>query len=458
MASNNMEEDEQFNQAFGKHTGITEYCREEIKRIKNNDPDVDEIVIRSSDADDFTNLAWRLLGRYVANNTHLTKLVLEYCHLTDEKMALLFKELTGSRSLERLDLDSNTFGVEGVRCMIPCLQNSPNLSILYLGSNNNVNNECFEVLVSALNEKAVRELYFYGHSITDTSALDRYNLPNLESLSLTDSNTLGRSREGIISLSNQLQKGGSTLKVLDLDNTGIDDEGAEILAASLKHNTKLEALTLRGSNITEKGHRAFLCLLNDVSSIENTYKSNHTLAWCNLVNNPQIGVAGQIYSAIQMNKNNSTSRHAAGRAKVIKYQLNSQNRKEMCELQEIEYTPGSIFVDIEPKLLPSILAVIGEEHGQGELYTALVHTAPELLSYIDRKAMIKDTLAKIEVRCAALKDEYEKKIANLNNHKAELSSRLALIDSRDIKQSAAGEEGNGNKRVVGSSSKKRQRT
>ena len=338
--------------------------------------------------------------------------------------------------------------------MIPFLQNTPNLSTLYLGSNNNVNNECFEVLVSALNESAVRELYFYGHSITDTSALETCNLPNLESLSLTDSNTLGR--EGIISLSNLLQKGGSTLKVLDLDKTDIDDEGAEILAASLKHNTKLETLNLRGSNITEKGHRAFLCLLNDVSSIENTYKSNHTLTVLSLVNEPQIGVTGQIYSATQMNKNNSTSRHAAGRAKVIKYQLNSQNRKEMCELQEIEYIPGSIFVDIEPILLPDILSLIGEAHGQGELYSALVHTAPELLSYIDRKTMIKDTLAKIEVRCAALKDEYEKKIANLNNQKAELSSRLALIDSDDI-QSAAG-KCNGDKGVVGSSSKKRQRT
>ena len=46
---------------------------------------------------------------------------------------------------------------------------------------------------------------------------------------------------------------------------------------------------------------------------------------------------GQIYSAIKINENIPT----AGRAKVIKYQLNSLKRKELCRLQGVEYSSNS---------------------------------------------------------------------------------------------------------------------
>jgi hypothetical protein len=68
-----------------------------------------------------------------------------------------------------------------------------------------------------------------------------------------------------------------------LGNTGIGDEGIEILANSLKDNTKLKELNLENnSNITVKGRRVLLKLLVDVSSIERTYNSNHTLTSCHL--------------------------------------------------------------------------------------------------------------------------------------------------------------------------------
>ena len=69
----------------------------------------------------------------------------------------------------------------------------------------------------------------------------------------------------------------------------------------------------------------------------------------------------------------------------------------------------------------------------------------------------------VEARGVALKDEYaafianhELKMANLNDKKADLSSRLALIDSGGMKRSAVGEgEGDG---VVDNGKKKRQRS
>ena len=154
---------------------------------------------------------------------------------------------------------------------------------------------------------------------------------------------------------------------------------------------------------------------------------------------------------------------------MINYQLNSLKRKKFCHLQGIEYKPGVIFTDIEPVLLPQVLALIGDRHGQSDLYTALIPTAPDLLSYIDRKALIDRTLAKNEEKASILsrecaqkvtkyeqkveeyKKKYEKKMAALKTEllcetsrltaeKNDLNHRRELIDVGDSRQSATREE------------------
>jgi len=373
-----MKEDEHFNRAFGGHTGISNECREVIALIKDNSHQFDEVdvgdnelIIQRYDSYRFTDEAWKLLGRYIANNTHLKRIDLDDCGLTDEQMALLFRYLISSVSLERLDLEDNDIGIEGLRSMIQFLQNSPKLSKLYFNQNNNVNSECFEVLVSALNRKSIKELRFHGCSITDVSALDRFNLPNLQQLNL-NSNNIGK--DGCITISNLIQKEGSTLKEVFLASAGIDNEGVEILATSLKHNTKLHYFNLRNNvNITEIGCKAFLTLLTNVSSIENTYDSNHTLTELDLTyRGIKSDMIRHINSAIQINKKNPTSQHTAGRAKVIKYQLDSQKRKDLSRLQEVEYSSiGNLFVDIELILLPNILALIGSRQTDKVSYIML---------------------------------------------------------------------------------------
>ena len=70
----------------------------------------------------------------------------------------------------------------------------------------------------------------------------------------------------------------SSLHTLYLYRNNINDEGAETIANSLTHNTRLKILSLSVDNdIAERGGMAFPKLLNDVSSIERAYKSNHTL-------------------------------------------------------------------------------------------------------------------------------------------------------------------------------------
>ena len=209
----------------------------------------------------------------------------------------------------------------------------------------------------------------------------------------------------------------------------LDDDEAEIIAASLKHNTELKQLNMIQNSITTRGCRAFLKLVNDISSIENTYNCNHTLSACGIAEHVTSDLLESIGEACRDNSSRSASPHAAGRDKIIKYQLNSTRRKKLCELQGIEYTSGNIFADIKPNLLPNILALIGDVHGQSELYTALVSTAPDLLSYIDRKALLTHELSKIN-------DEY----AIIRAKRIDLNKRLALLELGDSKQSTVTED------------------
>jgi len=441
-----MSEDEQFQQAFGEHTGISERCREQIDQIKDNTKGLTCCNLAFRDVVQFTDPAWELLGRYIANNSNLSELVLNHCGLTDQQISSLFRTLTSSVSLEILDLDFyNLFGIEGLRSMIPFFEDSPNLSQINLGRNRNINTECFELLVQRLDGKSVANLCCQDCNINDISSLEVYNLSNLLNLKLSGNSiesisaldtaytlpnlqrlNLGRNnigRDGCIILSNLLQREGSPLSVLILEHTNMGDEEAEIIATSLKHNTTLQTLDLRNNkSITERCYKAFLKLLVDASSIENTYNSNHTLKSCCVGQYLRNDVLDRVYEASALNEHGGNPK-SIGRLKVIKYQLNSTTRKNLCSLQGIEYC-NNPFADIEPILLPNILALIGEKRGQSDLYAALVPTAPELLSYIDREAMMRSIMESNMARIDAL----AKEMAPLIAQNADMERRLELAE------------------------------
>lgn len=261
----NLDEEEKFNQVFGDILALlSEECKNILDRIRNRDITEDSLFncrfsLGYDDEQQFTIEAWEQLGRYIANNRLLKSISLDGCDLPDEKVTLLFKGLGKRSSLLELDLDANDFGINGVRSMLPLLQRSPDLEILHLGKNTNFNTECFELLIGALDESNIESISVGYCNIEDISVLDRYDLPNLEYLQLNGSNI---GREGCITLSNLLQKEGSKLERADLEHTDIDDEGAEILAHSLKNNTKMKHFLLRGCKLKEKGYTAFLKLIH----------------------------------------------------------------------------------------------------------------------------------------------------------------------------------------------------
>jgi len=447
------EDDEHFNQAFGEHTGISKDIRKRIDNVRQlRRVSLNRFTLYFSQTERFTHLSWRLLGRYIAKHNHLVELAIGNCSVTDENMASLFGGLVESTSLTKLWLAGNEFGIDGVQSMIPFLQNSPNLFDINFDRNNNMKSDCFELVLQTLHGRPLGgrnlefKLSFSKCGITNISALDRYTLPNIQDLDLSGNNI---GREGCITISNLL----SNFNCLDLSDTGMGDEEAELLATSFKNNTKLRTFLLEPNqrfasdnppspqirnNITERGYKAFLKLIFDVSSIENMYKSNHTLR----LYLPECSFGQECKhikdSIFDINSHPGAAGRAKvindeGRAKVIKYQLNSENRKRLCQLQDIEYIPGSVFADIEPLLLPRILSLIGREHGQSEFYTALVHTAPDLMSCVDTSGMRKDLIAQNSKQTA----ELTRQIAVLTAKNDELSRILAVKEeSVDSRQSA----------------------
>ena len=414
-------------------------CRKKIHRIVMNHPSVTKFSLPNDDVDEFSDLAWKLVGKFIARNTNLDTLDLsDLRKLTDHTMSMLCTTLTGSTSLEELNISHNVFGLGGFQNMAQLLSNSPNLTHLDLTGNNVMDSDCFRVVVEALDGGPITHLCCECCNIHDLSVLSTCTLPQLEVLLMEnngvaslpylgnlsnlkrldlcnnriqtieissleeltnleelimDQNNIGN--EGCKEVAKLLQHERSSLRRLILCGNKIGGEGGEILANSLQGNSTLAELYLggHGMDITEGwGWRAFLKLVNDITSVKSTYRSNNTLRELHF---PSFSGSSQctklnkyIQSALRINREHQGNLNAAGRAKVLSTQLNSVTRRELCDLQSASYSYGSIFADIDPILLPTVFFLTCKEHGQSELYCMLIATVPDVASLIDRKAML----------------------------------------------------------------------
>jgi len=95
--------------------------------------------------------------------------------------------------------------------------------------------------------------------------------------------------------------------------------------------------------------------------------------------------------------------------------------------------------------------LIGEEHGQGEFYQALVPMVPALMSCVDTSGMMKDLKARNSLRMA----ELNRQLAALSVWNEQLDRRLAVRESGDSRQSVIVERTG---ETEAESGKKRQRS
>ena len=336
-----MNSEAEFDIVFGQHvTAADRPLIKQVDRIRCNDADVREFILHTEVANRFTDSAWVLLGKYIAQNEYLESLRLRTPLLTDANMVLLFRELSrwGSVSLKKLELTKVDFGLAGVRSMALFLKktNGTLTSFEISQKNGEINIVCFRLLLDMLQGGSIQRLRLRNCNIDSIDAFEHYTLPNLCHLSL-DSNALHSipSFEGYThlehlslegnwigrreypSIAKLLQKQSPPIKSLDLTFTGMCDPEAELVAESLKQNTSLNYLRLEGSKISEGGRRAFLKLLNDVSTIDATCNSsNHTLYGIELPRSFDLNVVtmfNHIDLAININKQNAGNPRGASR-------------------------------------------------------------------------------------------------------------------------------------------------
>ena len=448
------------------------------------DPYETKLDLLIEDVAGLSDTEWNLLGQYIAYHTHLKEIKLASIGLTDANIVQLFQELTKSSSIEVLNFGRavgyrvrgsvlNNFGAEGIRSMSPFLQNSAKLKAIVFSGSTSMDTAAFDVLVNILNGGPIEELVLCRCSITDISALGTVTLPHLKSLYLTENNIqnistlenytnlthliLDKNNIGIDrcqSVARLLQNEDSNLTLLNLNDNGIDDEGIKILTTSLKHNKKLSGLCLKGNSLQPKGYRAILKLLLDLSSIENTYNSNHTITTLEVEpsissDETRIKRMKEYIEQVTFAANSDITRRSLnhgqdvnpGRMKVMKYQLNSEERKELCEIQGIEYSYESIFSEVDPLILPEVLALVGSIHGttplvqrnqkQTELFRMLVTVASDLSSIVNRPAFIRQKIEDNEAQVVALGIKYEREVAALNTKKLELKRELESLQSKE---------------------------
>lgn len=375
-----------------------------LRKLKENDPATTSFLANGwyGRSRKLTNEIWEQLGQDIANNDYLNELSLGGGVLDDQKTTYFFRGLTRSKSITYTNFGTshffmrrniiNGFGVDGLRSMVPFLRNANKLKKLVL-SGNRITSEGFNVLFRALRDSPIEELWCANCGL-DSIEIDSDNIPtNLTDLSL-DQNKIAA--DGCREVAKLLQRGNSTLTDLHLDYSKIDDDGVEILANALKRNTSLRVMGLvgnRGMSLESAKH--VLKLLYDVSSIEGTLQSNHTvvsITSSNLSDLPDFG--WRILDALQINKMHQDDPKTGGKTKVINTQLRSVRRREMCRLQgEAEKSDASLYSEINPLHLPEVLAIVSRHHEPREFHLAVRSSIVALFSTANRKMCLQQERA-----------------------------------------------------------------
>ena len=413
---------EEFRLAFeGKET--TDFYAE-VDRIWMNDPAQTSLHVGGGLADD----AARLLGRYIATNEHLSQLrIFNDVDAADS----LFEGLRGSRSLTYLGIATRLSSQE-VQSILPFLMNAPKLKALRL----NLGHASFRAIIRTL--RSIESLSLTDSDIGDVSAICPCNLPNLECLDLDSSgiisvpslhgfpeltalslygNKIGK--EGFASLNEYLASDSCQLDSLNLGDTGMADDDISSLTRALKHNRSVEEVCLRGNDCGEAGYRSILKMLLDISSIKATIQSNTCLLIIDLHKendtrddydsdsdaseyNPRDGfeeIREWIYSVLEC-----TTYRMSLKERIKWSHLRTWIRRQLCEMQGVDYSYDSLFAEIPPCILPELFSLMWTDPGMMDPFRALVATVASWTSLVDRRLMVETTLERNRAQVEQLND------------------------------------------------------
>jgi len=290
----------------GKLIKLTPQVSNILQLIEQNSPDVTNLLVCADDDDDdddeeyvepspFTREEWIRLGHAVGGNTTITAFRFYACDSyygdvdpiqSTEVRDAFCEGLARNRSIQQLYSGGLDYTSGQIRIMSPFFVHNAHL-IQVSFCDNALKSGDINLLTETIKErgenvKTIRSFDYrcssVGHSQGQISALVDLAkaCTHLTSLGLTNfESAFDLSSYHIIA--SYLASKHCMLKNLDLHGNRIEDDGCRVIAESLRINRRLRRLNMYPFGISSKGLDAFIPVVCDVSSIESTLNSNHTL-------------------------------------------------------------------------------------------------------------------------------------------------------------------------------------
>ncbi len=240
------------------------------------------LVINCEIGDD----GWNRLGIFLENNRNIARFTVEDFLIGQEGTQNLALALGRMNHNFLTDLSICHTGIsdEGMTEIVTALGSQSQLEKLFLYDNNMGRDGCI-ALGNTLSRwpasNKLKTLHIDDNAIDDGGlqvlAEGLMKCQSFKTLDLSDNRSI--TEGGLRSLFPLLQSESLSLERLDLSRIAFGDDGAIVLADSLRGNKSLKELLFSPSTsgITVVGWSAFSKLLCDTSTINSTYLSHHTL-------------------------------------------------------------------------------------------------------------------------------------------------------------------------------------
>jgi len=265
------------------------------------------------------------------HNTSINSLGLSRCHLASQGVAheVLKAYEENYKHLIKFAIWRCAIRNGGIRSLASTLSRCTRLTEISLSSCH-ITDSMVEDLVQAV----------HGHA-------------ELKTIELRDNDIRKRGCEWLSTL---LQDSKCNIVNLDLHNNMIDDSGAKILADALVDNNKVWSILLDENHISAGGWNAFSNILCNQSSIDKTYRSNHTL--CMIASFGAVKMAGsRMYDedGVIPNRLFELIEFNAGRDKKVV----ARQKILDCHLKGDFNMEPFVETNMEMKVLPHMLSWVG---------------------------------------------------------------------------------------------------
>ena len=285
-----------------------------------------------------------MLGPFFENCLTFTDLTVGYCHMGDDGWRLLALAIGSSknRSLQKVSLNGCLISDEGSVEIITSLSMHPSLQSLWWTENRLGKNGC-TALATLLRCSATR-LKFLN---LDNSGINDEGIEalvpalkgssNLQTLYMNDNPSI--TPRGWQTFASILEASNSNhLTILSVQRNNIDDQAATLFANALVNNNTLAGIYLLESSITDVGWKSISKLLCDTSSVNSTFLSNHTLR--HVINRPRGKNVASLKPLLTLNKLRGDKKDIA----TIKI-LQHHNNIDMMSFFEWEFKVLPLMID-----------------------------------------------------------------------------------------------------------------